>query len=205
MKILALFTFSTCCGNPVEPAQFLDFWTENDIFALRIQQQFSKIHEQASFMSNYRKIRKVMEFYQESGDCDYFFQNPSFAAVHESKFDANLGPADNIRNLIKNVDGWLNSYSCIGLFGDYRAVFRDAVFSLRNLDAIASDPDYQTPDLGFTLMNVEKDYYAAMAHCFLENERLAEIDSEDKIEYLEDLLPQNEKIWVKHVQTGWSI
>jgi hypothetical protein len=99
-------------------------------------------------------------------------------------------------NLVKNVDDWINSYSCVGLFGDYRTAFRDAVLSLKNLAAIVDDPDHQTPALGFTLSSVEKDYYAAMAHCFLINERLAEIDSDDKIDYLEGLLPQDEKVWV---------
>ena len=195
MKILAFLRVSTCFGNPVEPAQFIDFWTENDIFALQIQMKLAS-NEQASFMSNYNKIRKVMEFYQDSGDCDYFFQNPSFDAVDERKFDANLGPSENVANLVKNVDDWINSYSCVGLFGDYRTAFRDAVLSLKNLAAIVEDPDHQTPALGFTLSSVEKDYYAAMAHCFLKNERLAEIDSDDKIDYLEGLLPQDERVWV---------
>ena len=67
MKILNFLTISTSLGNPVEPIQFLDFWTENDIFAFQIQRQFSTNEDKSSFSTNYNAIRNVMEFYQDTG------------------------------------------------------------------------------------------------------------------------------------------
>ena len=196
MKVSLFLTISSVFGSPVEPVQFIDFWTENDVFALQIRQQFSTEAEQDSFWTEYDTIRKVMEFYQNSGDCDYFFQNPSFDEVEEEEFDEDLSPAENIENLVKNIDNWLNSYSCVGFFGEYEITLREAVSSLRNLNAIAADPNYQPVTLEFTLSSEMKDYHAAMASCFLDDERLAELDSPEKIAYLEGLLPADEKFWV---------
>ena len=67
MKILNFLTISTGFGNPIEPAQFLDFWIKTDIFAFQIQRQFSTNEEKSSFSSNYNAIRNVMEFYQDTG------------------------------------------------------------------------------------------------------------------------------------------
>ena len=196
MKILNFLTISTGFGNPIEPAQFLDFWIKTDIFAFQIQRQFSTNEEKSSFSSNYNAIRNVMEFYQDSGDCDYFFQHPTFEVVEELSYDGNLSLADNVNNLIKNIDSWLNSYSCVGFIGDHGFTIRKAITSLQNLDAYATYQDNISPCPEITISSEEKDYYAAMASCFLDNKRLAEIDSQDEIEYLESFLPENEKFWV---------
>ena len=87
MKIFAFLAISRGFASPV---QFIDFWIENDAFALQIQRQFSTDAERTSFWAEYDAVREVMEFYQNEGDCDYFFQNPSFDRVDEKKFDADL-------------------------------------------------------------------------------------------------------------------
>ena len=104
--------------------------------------------------------------------------------------------AENTENLIANIDAWLNSYSCIGLFGEYGTTLREAVSSLNELKRIAENPKHQTAPLEFVLSSETKDYYAAMASCYLDDQRLAEIDDPVKIDYLESLLPPNEKYWV---------
>ena len=86
MKLSFLSTIlSGFQAAPADIVQFIDFWTENDVFALQIQRQFSTEEEGTSFWSHYRAIRGVMEFYQNHGDCDYFFQNPSFELVEEKE------------------------------------------------------------------------------------------------------------------------
>ena len=47
-----------------------------------------------------------------------------------------------------------------------------------------------------TVVNEEKDYYAAMASCFLQDKKLAVLDNQLKIDMLENLLEDGETYWV---------
>ena len=105
MKLLAFLGVSSSFATPI---QFIDFWTESDVFAMRIQREFSSESDGNHFWSSYNNVRQAMEFYQDSGACDYFFQNPTFELVDIQAYDADLSIAANTENLIKNIDGWLN-------------------------------------------------------------------------------------------------
>merc|ERR1712037_980533 len=116
--------------------------------------------------------------------CDYFFQNPSFELVDVEAFDEDLSIAANTENLVKNIDAWLNSHSCVGIYGEYQETLKNAIRSLQELTAIAEDPDNDVADLVFTVVEEEKDYYAAMASCYLQDKRLAVPESQQKIDML---------------------
>ena len=105
MRISPFLLFSSSLSSPI---QFLDFWRGTDVFALQIEKAFPSVEAGQSFWSEYSKVRGTMEFYQNEGDCDYFFQNPSFEEVTVSEFDGDLSIAENTKNLIDMIDAWLN-------------------------------------------------------------------------------------------------
>ena len=106
MKLLAFLGVSSFFATPI---QFIDFWRESDVFAMRIQREFPSESAKNTFWSYYSDVRKSMEFYQDSGACDYFFQNPTFELVDVKAFNDDLSVAKNTEKLIKNIDDWLNS------------------------------------------------------------------------------------------------
>ena len=106
MKLSAFLRISSSFATPI---QFIDFWTESDVFAMRIQSSFPSEEKGDEFSVEYQNVRQAMEFYQDSGSCDYFFQNPSFELVDVATFDEDQSIAANTENLVKNIDAWLNS------------------------------------------------------------------------------------------------
>ena len=89
--------------------QLVDFWRENDVFTMLIQRSFSTEKKGDEFWANYEKARKTMEFYQNSGSCDYFFQDPTFELVEIEAYRYDLSIGANTENLVRNIDSWLNS------------------------------------------------------------------------------------------------
>ena len=140
--ILSIFYSSTFGG----PIQLISFWQETDFFALQIQNAFRTAEAARQFSFAYDRVREVMEFYQDTGDCDYSFSNPTFELVEAFAFDRDLPLPENIDNLVWNVDEWIDSYSCVGLFGDYENRARMVFNALKKLREISEDASLQTPE-----------------------------------------------------------
>ena len=105
MKLSVFLSISKGFASPI---QFLDFWTESDVFAIRIQRSLPS-DKGAAFWKDYNNVRQAMEFYQDSGPCDYFMQDPSYDRIEEKAFGKHLSVAQNTENLVNNIDAWLNS------------------------------------------------------------------------------------------------
>ena len=86
MKLSAFLSIACSFASPI---QFLDFWTESDVFAIRIQRSLPS-DKGDTFWKNYDNVRQAIEFYQDSGPCDYFMQDPSFELVEEKAFSKDL-------------------------------------------------------------------------------------------------------------------
>ena len=86
MRLSAFLSIACSFASPI---QFLDFWTESDVFAIRIQRSLPS-DKGDTFWKNYDNVRQAIEFYQDSGPCDYFMQDPSFELVEEKAFSKDL-------------------------------------------------------------------------------------------------------------------
>ena len=91
--------------------QFIDFWQEADSFAAEI---FTNLNEDSrKFRRRYNKAKLVSKFYQDSGECDSGFTNPSYEPVEMVSFNERAAMSTNLKNFADMLEDWIESYACL--------------------------------------------------------------------------------------------
>jgi hypothetical protein len=95
--------------------QFIDFWQEADSFATEI---FTSLNEDSkkvasSFYNRYNRAKLASKFYQDSGECDSGFTNPSYEPVEMVSFDERAAMSTNLKNFADMLGDWMESYACL--------------------------------------------------------------------------------------------
>ena len=172
MKVSAAFLAGFCRAEPV---QFLDFWTETDIFAFQIQNAISDVVKGNAFLRKYENVREVLQHYQNGGNCASHLSNPTYAHVSVATFDEILNEAANIDSLVDMLDDWIQSYACIDKKGKLKRYNR----AMDLMRQIGNNDQFQEEIFNFEVSKEKMSYTDALGYCFLKDMRLVEFNGED--------------------------
>ena len=172
MKFSAAFLAGLSRADPV---QFLDFWTETDIFAFRIQDAVSDVVKGNMFFRKYENVRQVLQHYQNDGDCESVLSDPSYAQINVKTFDDKLSEAANIDNLVDMLDDWIQSYACIDRKGHLKRYNR----AMNLMRQVGDKEELQDEIFSFEVSNEKMSYTDALGYCFLKDMQLVEFNDYD--------------------------
>ncbi|CAG5081097.1 Oidioi.mRNA.OKI2018_I69.PAR.g9786.t1.cds [Oikopleura dioica] len=151
MKILPFLSVLAGSGE----AGPLDFWTESDIFAYRVQKSIQKKGIANRFIKKYDQVRDAMRWFQDEGVCDSDVSSPSYEPVgFDAVFDA-------------------QSYACI----EDPAIFETIQVALVAMKRVAKLKINSDKDVSFHISDYEMSYDQALLYCFSKDMWLA--DPED--------------------------
>merc|ERR1719223_1807765 len=172
MKFSAVFLAGL---SRAEPVQFLDFWTETDVFAFQIQDAVSDVVKGNRFFRKYKNLRQVLQHYQNSGDCEGDLSDPTYARVNVATFDEKLNEAANIENFVDMLDDWIQSYACIDKKNKLNMYNR----AMNLMRKVGDNEEFQEEIFNFEVSNEMMSYTDALGYCFLKDMRLLEFEGED--------------------------
>ncbi|CAG5081118.1 Oidioi.mRNA.OKI2018_I69.PAR.g9791.t1.cds [Oikopleura dioica] len=152
----------------------LDFWTESDIYAYRVQKSIQKKGIANRFIKKYDQVRDAMRWFQDEGVCDSVVSSPSYEPVgFDAVFDARASPGANIGSLADLLDRWTQSYACIEDPAIFETI-QDALVAMKRVAKLKINSD---KDVSFHISDYQMSYDQALLYCFSQGMWLA--DPED--------------------------
>lgn len=172
MKFSAVFLAGLSRADPV---QFLDFWSESDVFAFQLQNAVSDVVKGNRFYRKYKNLRQVLQHYQNEGECEGDLSDPTYERVNVKTFDEKLNEAANIDNFVNMLDDWIQSYACIDKKNKLN-MFNRAINLMRQ---VGDRDEFQEQAFDFEVSDEKMSYTDALGYCFLKDMRLLDFDVDD--------------------------
>jgi len=161
--------------------QFMDFWQEADSIATEI---FTSLNEDSkkvasSFWNRYSRAKLATKFYQDSGECDSGFTNPSYEPVEVVSFDERAAMSTNLKNFADMLDDWIESYACLKSHDRVAGKqIRVPERSVKDIRKMSRKSEYQETEYGYHVSPTTMDYDEALAYCYLRGSWLAQPDGD---------------------------
>ena len=172
MKLSAAFLAGLGRADPV---QFLDFWKETDVFALQINNAVAELGEGRVIYRKYKLLKKVLQHYQNEGDCEGGHSDPTYEQVNLTSYDERLNEAANIDNFLDMMEDWIESYACFDEKRQPKAYER----IIKNMRDIGNNNKFQEKFYSFEVSDEKMSYNDALGYCLLKDMWLADFDVED--------------------------
>jgi len=155
-----------------DPVQFLDFWKESDVFALQINNELGRARV---FYKKYTNLKKVLQHYQNEGDCEGGHSDPTYERVNMKSFDERLNQAANIDNFLEMMEDWIQSYACFDMKRQPK-VYDSVINKMRE---IGNNDKFQEEIYSFEVSDEKMSYNDALGYCLLKDMWLADFEEED--------------------------